>query len=1152
MSAIERLKELKPLKAALSNLKTANGAVARIKASKQVIVELDKLGLYDKTPPHTVTTEGPFLPSGFDLIETWDSLNADQTFNKIVEAKDGNLKIAAAAYFAQELQGKAVKTKIDGDMVYVLLNSKAKGKMTSRANRAAIALSIPRIPEILMQGQVGNREELSKGRDDSFIAFYEFSKELEINGANYLARIKVGERSVGGTAAYHIGSSQLDGLNNEKNPPFVSRKLNKSDLDRPSMRHNDESAIIKSQFDKISQDVEGLVAFEIIMDSLEVESIESKSTMLIYGDVLVINDDQQVLLVQRTSSDDFKPNSWWIPGGKIEDGESNAEGASRELFEETGIKVSASQLKAIESKSLDNGGVSHRFSVSVANDIDVRLQKDELQSFAWVAPEDLEKYDLLGELADLKSLIEQSGYLLDGSDDENGGQPETDDSEFSDNPNDENYRYADTGYIAGSKKELAQQHIKSLAKDGIAVTVKDIDWDEIESDPLLAEDVITKSNVMGDFSYEALKSDGVEPGTAFLIQKVLASVATEPHWDILEFIKNTNAGYAVRRDVKRLAEFSNFVDTLGVAGQKKIFRKAYVVGVDSLKSRISKQKTPRELIAVLKEIGEELGGFDVTANESPEIQSLVIAADELYAELRSDNTKYQNEAIEGLRELSVMYPSKEEMTRWLNDKHPDKHFSFDYNKVYEAEKNQKWHELKNELAKLSSGSLFNAITTNMINQAWISLGPRFWAIVELTSGAFVKHANIAARGKYDDWALTIPPEKSPTEEKGGAEAGKKKSTFELIVADSIERIGGAEVNINSTEELKNSFGFRDIQSGNWVLKDKASAEFHVKNAAASMMDLSDIVGIDPKSLAFGGRLALAFGARGRKGALAHYEPVQRVINITKMKGGGSLGHEWFHAIDNILGEVLGVEAAIGKGVFLSASPEVLGESPLADAYKQLQKAMFEGDFYGYENFKITEEYVKLAVLNIDSERLSSTAKLIKENSAEEAIRKIDEMWDSPYGRKRGKRHIKWRNIAAAYHNQDKVGEVVGLRTGHKSSNFKVQSSMIDGTRAKHYWATTHEMSARAFQAYLEDSLKAQGRKNDYLSYGADNSLYGGQHNAYPDGDERKRINAAFDNLFKVIKEQKVFENATADEAMMDSIFGTSDHVELDDYFLCVD
>ena len=41
----------------------------------------------------------------------------------------------------------------------------------------------------------------------------------------------------------------------------------------------------------------------------------------------------------------------------------------------------------------------------------------------------------------------------------------------------------------------------------------------------------------------------------------------------------------------------------------------------------------------------------------------------------------------------------------------------------------------------------------------------------------------------------------------------------------------------------------------------------------------------------------------------------------------------------------------------------------------------------------------------------------------------------------------------------------------------------------------------------------------------------------PEAAKRARINAAFDKLFKVIKDEKVFENASADESLMDSIFG---------------
>lgn len=60
---------------------------------------------------------------------------------------------------------------------------------------------------------------------------------------------------------------------------------------------------------------------------------------------------------------------------------------------------------------------------------------------------------------------------------------------------------------------------------------------------------------------------------------------------------------------------------------------------------------------------------------------------------------------------------------------------------------------------------------------------------------------------------------------------------------------------------------------------------------------------------------------------------------------------------------------------------------------------------------------------------------------------------------------------------------------------------------------------------------------DYLSYQADNTLYGGFHQAYLKGVERKKINIAFKILFEVIKSEKIFENASADQGMMNAIFG---------------
>ena len=71
-----------------------------------------------------------------------------------------------------------------------------------------------------------------------------------------------------------------------------------------------------------------------------------------------------------------------------------------------------------------------------------------------------------------------------------------------------------------------------------------------------------------------------------------------------------------------------------------------------------------------------------------------------------------------------------------------------------------------------------------------------------------------------------------------------------------------------------------------------------------LLDMCRAIGISPKDVSLGGRLSIAFGARGSGNALAHYEPLREVINLTKMKGAGSLAHEWGHALDDIIGKGL--------------------------------------------------------------------------------------------------------------------------------------------------------------------------------------------------------------------------------------------------------
>lgn len=114
----------------------------------------------------------------------------------------------------------------------------------------------------------------------------------------------------------------------------------------------------------------------------------------------------------------------------------------------------------------------------------------------------------------------------------------------------------------------------------------------------------------------------------------------------------------------------------------------------------------------------------------------------------------------------------------------------------------------------------------------------------------------------------------------------------------------------SPDAFLEAFGFRGVQFGNYVEGARRQAELN--RAHDALMDLAEVLGCAPRALSLGGALGLAFGARGRGGkgaAAAHYEPDQVVINLTKTNGAGSLAHEWFHALDNLLARGAGARTA---------------------------------------------------------------------------------------------------------------------------------------------------------------------------------------------------------------------------------------------------
>lgn len=131
----------------------------------------------------------------------------------------------------------------------------------------------------------------------------------------------------------------------------------------------------------------------------------------------LISKQSKLLVVRRSQKEKFLPGVFELPGGKIEFGESPADAVVREVKEETGLRVTSSQLTTARSY-MSKGNMQHNvelfYLVSVDESTKVTIS-DAHDEYRWVMQEELAALGLPPS-DPVRSIMEQyfNGLLSSG------------------------------------------------------------------------------------------------------------------------------------------------------------------------------------------------------------------------------------------------------------------------------------------------------------------------------------------------------------------------------------------------------------------------------------------------------------------------------------------------------------------------------------------------------------------------------------------------------------------------------------------------------------------------------------------------------------------------------------------------------------------
>lgn len=108
---------------------------------------------------------------------------------------------------------------------------------------------------------------------------------------------------------------------------------------------------------------------------------------------IIFNEEGKFLTLQRTNTAPSNPNKWDLPGGNLDFGEDTIKGITREIKEETGLKIE--NIKPFDAESHINK--KNEFWVTIAYTAKTKSDKIKLSfehnDFKWIDKEEFLKLE---------------------------------------------------------------------------------------------------------------------------------------------------------------------------------------------------------------------------------------------------------------------------------------------------------------------------------------------------------------------------------------------------------------------------------------------------------------------------------------------------------------------------------------------------------------------------------------------------------------------------------------------------------------------------------------------------------------------------------------------------------------------------------------